>query len=226
MGTIGNFIASFAFFWGVWLLVPILIDGSSVFFALIGTLLYRARFKKRHELKHYPFVSILIPVYNCEEFLFDCLASLAHQSYPLNKIEVIVLDNGSIDRSLKQFDKARKSKLNLSWHSIVGKGKAWALNSGIHLAQGEYIINIDCDLRLDRHSILNAISYLEEHKDIGAATGYLVISKPKTGVAPRHKVLAGLEFLEYCTVFGVGRSFQSVFDSLYTLSGAYWKSVV
>lgn len=221
MGTIGNYIFSFAFFWGVWLLVPILVDSSSVFMALIGTLLYRARFKKRHKLNHFPFVSILVPVYNCEEFLFDCLASLAHQSYPLDRLEVIVLDNGSQDGTFERFNKATKSKLNLSWHSIVGKGKAWALNSGIHLARGEYIINIDCDLRLDRHSVLNAISYLEEHKDIGAATGYLVISKPMKSAAPRHKVLGGLEFLEYCTVFGVGRSFQSVFDSLYTLSGAY-----
>jgi putative glycosyltransferase (exosortase G-associated) len=216
-----NALVSFAFFWGVWLLVPILVDSIAALIALAGTVLYRGQFQRRPRLEFYPEVTILIPVFNCAGTLFTCVASIAKQSYPLSKIEVILIDNGSTDNSYTVFQRLQNSKLKIAWHRIVGKGKAWALNTGIHLAKGQYLLNIDCDLQLDRNAVLNAVAYLEANKDVGAATGYLVVQPAPPQARGREKLLANLEFLEYATVFGVGRSFQSYLNALFTLSGAF-----
>ena len=45
-------------------------------------------------------VSIVIPVYNVEDYLKECLESILNQNYDINKIEIILIDDGSIDNSL------------------------------------------------------------------------------------------------------------------------------
>ena len=45
-------------------------------------------------------VSIVIPVYNVEDYLKECLESILNQNYDISKIEIILIDDGSIDNSL------------------------------------------------------------------------------------------------------------------------------
>jgi glycosyltransferase involved in cell wall biosynthesis len=49
----------------------------------------------------YPFISVVIPTYNSEKTLEMCLESIANQDYPKDKIEIIIADGGSIDRTLE-----------------------------------------------------------------------------------------------------------------------------
>jgi biofilm PGA synthesis N-glycosyltransferase PgaC len=213
---------SFAIFWGVWLLVPALVDGISTLFSLIGFFLYRMRqVSIGKPLTYHPVVSIIIPVYNGEQTLAACLESIAAQTYPLDKMEILIIDNGSTDGSLQVFrDLQPRLKLNMGWHSIVGHGKAWALNAGIHLTSGQYILGVDCDVVLEEGAVTAIIQRMEADKKLGAVTANLVILPAPDSSSAGKRLLANCEFLEYATVFGVGRAYQSFARSIFTLSGA------
>jgi putative glycosyltransferase (exosortase G-associated) len=215
-----NSIYASIIFWIVWLLVPILINGITIVFSFVGAMLNHRKKPIMESGSNYPLISIVIPIKNGAKTLEACVRSIAAQNYPKEKMEIMVIDNGSTDQSFDVFNSLIDIEYRMTWHSIIGKGKAWALNSGIYLSQAHYFINVDCDLILAPNAILNAIAYMEKNEDVGAATGYLVISPPESDSAFK-QLLGKLEFLEYVTVFGVGRAYQSQTNSLFTLSGAF-----
>jgi glycosyltransferase involved in cell wall biosynthesis len=88
-----------------------------------------------------PFISVIIPVYNDAERLHTCLKLLEHQTYPQDRYEVIVVDNGSSDRPdrvVEQFNQVR-------FTSEAKRGSYAARNRGIALAQGEVLAFTDSD---------------------------------------------------------------------------------
>ena len=89
-------------------------------------------------------VSVIIPVYNVEKYLRECLDSIVNQT--LKEIEIICVDDGSADNSLKILQEyaAKDSRIIL----IVSKqnnGGGWARNQGLKIAQGEYLGFVDGD---------------------------------------------------------------------------------
>jgi putative glycosyltransferase (exosortase G-associated) len=212
----------FAIFWGVWILVPIIVDGLTTLSGLIGYFIFHIKNRRpAPPLSRHPYISIIIPVYNGEKTLAPCIESIARQSYPLEKIDVVIINNGSTDNSYKVFTEMQEQlRLRITWHSIVGRGKSWALNTGIHLAKGEYIFGLDCDVVLDKDAVRSIIEHMEAAPGVGAVTGYLEIMPPPDNATIGRHLLANLEFLEYATTFGVGRTYQSMNNAIYTLSGA------
>lgn len=87
-------------------------------------------------------VSIIVPVYNVEEYLDRCLHSLVHQT--LNDIEIIVVNDGSTDDSQKIIDKYRSNK-KIKAFSKENGGLSDARNFGMMFATGEYIGFVDSD---------------------------------------------------------------------------------
>jgi glycosyltransferase involved in cell wall biosynthesis len=90
-----------------------------------------------------PLISIIIPVYNVEYFLEDCLKSVLSQTY--KNIEIIVVDDGSTDNSPQICDEYAKndSRIKVVHQKNVGQGMA--RNSGIDIATGDYIGFVDSD---------------------------------------------------------------------------------
>ena len=89
-------------------------------------------------------VSIIVPVYNVELYLRECLDSIINQT--LKDIEIICVDDCSTDNSYIILDEYSKkdSRIKLLKHN-VNKGLGPARNTGINVAQGEYIGFIDSD---------------------------------------------------------------------------------
>jgi len=93
-------------------------------------------------------VSIIIPVYNAENLLDQCLNSLRRQTYPL--LEIIFINDSSLDNSrevLSQFqlDMNHSGKIVHIINHEINKGVAAARNSGLKIATGEYIYFLDAD---------------------------------------------------------------------------------
>ena len=88
-------------------------------------------------------VSIIVPVYNVEEYLTRCLDSLVNQS--LKDIEIIVVNDGSPDNSQKIIDDYCKKYKNVKSFIKENGGLSDARNFGIEKAQGEYIAFLDSD---------------------------------------------------------------------------------
>ncbi|GAB4401109.1 MAG: hypothetical protein OHK0052_24660 [Anaerolineales bacterium] len=217
----------FIFFWGVWLLVPILIDGTTVFASAFGVFIQRwrdarSRATQPQDLPFYPFITVILPIYNSADTLEPCLRSIVSQTYPLDRVEVLLLNNGSRDNSFEVFNALQAElPLHMHWHSIINQGKAWAMNAGIHLASGQYIFNVDSDVVLLPDALLETVRYLEAHPKLGAITGAIQVLPAPQGSAASRKLLAACEFYEYLTAFLVGRQYQSLLANLYTLSGAF-----
>lgn len=88
-------------------------------------------------------VSIIIPVFNVQYYLPRCLQSLESQS--LSNTEVIIIDDGSTDRSLEICHGFAKNNLNWSVTSKINEGQGVARNLGIRKARGEFLIFVDSD---------------------------------------------------------------------------------
>lgn len=101
-------------------------------------------------------ISVIIPVYNVDPYLEDCLESIINQEY--DNLEIILVDDGSTDRSGLICDEyAEKDKRIKVFHKENG-GLSDARNFGLDIATGEYISFIDSD----DYILSNYFSYLEQ----------------------------------------------------------------
>ena len=90
-----------------------------------------------------PKVSIIVPVYNAEEFLEDCIKSIIYQS--LEDIEVICINDGSSDNSLDILNNFQEKDNRIKIFSQENSGPAAARNLGLEKSSGEYILFVDGD---------------------------------------------------------------------------------
>lgn len=104
-------------------------------------------------------VSIIIPVYNVEEYLDECLNSVIKQTY--SNVEIIIINDGSTDRSVDIIDKYKKKDNRIKVFSISNSGQGKARNIGINNSLGEYIYFLDSDDFIEAQTIeilVNSIS--------------------------------------------------------------------
>lgn len=105
-----------------------------------------------------PLVSVLLPVYNTENYLKKCIESVLNQNY--ENIELIIIDDGSTDNSGKicDFYEIKDKRVRVLHKS--NEGKSAALNIAIGMANGEYITFIDSDDWVDKNiysELINAL---------------------------------------------------------------------
>lgn len=88
-------------------------------------------------------VSVIIPVYNVENYLFQCVRSVQKQT--LKQIEIILIDDGSVDESGKLCDKFASQDSRIKVIHQKNGGSTKARNAGLNIACGEYIGFVDSD---------------------------------------------------------------------------------
>lgn len=93
-------------------------------------------------------VSIIIPCYNVELFIKDCIKSILTQNLVEKEFEIIIVNDGSTDQSLKIAEELAKNIVNIIVYSHENKGLGGARNTGIENAVGEYVLFLDADDRL------------------------------------------------------------------------------
>jgi len=121
-----------------------------------------------------PSVSIVIPTYNSERTLTRCLESIVRQDYPREKIEIIVADGGSKDRTLEI---ARKYGVDKILHNPLRTGEAGKA-VGVGVAENEIIALIDSDNVLDEKDWLRKmVEPFKNESIIGAEPLYYTYRK-------------------------------------------------
>lgn len=98
-------------------------------------------------------VSIIVPVYNVEHYLKKCIESIINQS--LSDIEIILIDDGSTDSSGEICDSYQKIDRRIKVIHKNNEGLGLTRNSGLDIAQGEYIGFVDSDDYIDKDMYLN-----------------------------------------------------------------------
>jgi len=108
-------------------------------------------------------VSVIVPAYNEETVISDCLNSLMELDYPKNKYEVIVVNDGSTDKTTEIINDFLKNYSNIILLSKENGGKASAQNIGLESAKGEYILITDADAVVKMNWILKMTGNLKNY---------------------------------------------------------------
>ncbi|KJS02347.1 MAG: hypothetical protein VR68_03120 [Peptococcaceae bacterium BRH_c4a] len=214
---------NFLLFWGVWLLAPLMFDISTAIVYFISLFFHSYKAKPVPELTFYPMVTIVVPVYNSTGNLYQCLRSILYQSYPVDCIHVICVDNGSQDNSFEVFQRfqAEHHELAVSWAKLDRPGKSRALNAGLYSGKGSYLCNLDSDTTLDKDAIMQVVKTFENDPSLVAATGTIRVDKELGKNFGFIDIVNYCEVIEYLIAFDVGRRYQTLTNTLFTLSGAF-----
>ena len=94
-----------------------------------------------------PKVSVIIPVYNVEKYLIECINSVISQDY--SALEIILVDDGSPDSCPEICDWYARTYGNIKTIHKNNEGVAKARNAGLEIATGKYIVFVDSDDCLD-----------------------------------------------------------------------------
>ena len=87
--------------------------------------------------------SVIVPVYNAEKFIQRCINSVLSDSR--DDLEIIVVNDGSLDNSLEIIEKIASTDLRVKVHSQKNRGVSSARNYGIEKASGEWLTFLDSD---------------------------------------------------------------------------------
>lgn len=110
-----------------------------------------------------PLVSVLVPVYNVEKYLDECINSIESQTY--KNLEVIFVNDGSTDNSLDILN--RRKRNNYIVISQQNSGSAFTRNTCMHFAKGEFLTFLDSDDMLMPYAISDMVeAALESNADI------------------------------------------------------------
>ena len=124
--------------------------------------------------KENPKISVIVPAYNPELFIGRCLRSLLNQSLPPSDFEIIVINDGSNDKT--------EYALSLFLGPIVlidndkNIGLPASINKGIQVAKGEYIVRVDSDDFVNLNFLLFLLTFLENNNHMDAvACDYFIV---------------------------------------------------
>lgn len=106
-----------------------------------------------------PKISVIIPVYNAEQFLLNCLESIITQTF--NDIEIICVDDGSTDNSINILNEYAKKDLRLKIITQKNQYAGIARNNGMSIASGDYLFFMDAD-----DSVLDRTAFSKIYEDI------------------------------------------------------------
>ncbi|MBX4205795.1 glycosyltransferase family 2 protein [Candidatus Microgenomates bacterium] len=110
-------------------------------------------------------VSVIIPTYNEENSILDCLESLGKQTY--SDFEIIVIDDGSTDKTGQYLKNTSKLIPQIRLVTQNHKGAGSARNLGANKAKGEILVFVDADMTFDQEFLAKLIKPILEGKAIG-----------------------------------------------------------
>ena len=110
--------------------------------------------------------SVIVPVFNVEVYLKDCLDSILQQDIEQEQFEVLLVNDGSTDKSSAICEEYSKLYGNVTLISQENRGLSAARNRGLNAAKGKYIIFVDSDDYIER----NTFSLIYREEQIGCVS--------------------------------------------------------
>lgn len=108
-----------------------------------------------------PKISVIIPVYNNEQYLEECLNSIVNQTY--RDLEIICVNDGSTDGSLSILEEFAQKDPRVIIIDQENKGQSAARNAGLEVAKGEYITFIDSEDFVNPNTYMTALEFIKEN---------------------------------------------------------------
>jgi biofilm PGA synthesis N-glycosyltransferase PgaC len=162
------------------------------------------------ELPLYPKISIMIPCYNEEANIAETINQIRKQNYP--NFEIIAINDGSQDNTARLLEDLAKYDDRLIVLHQKNHGKATALNHGLSVSSGDYLVCIDGDALLDKNACRWFIRHFLEGSNVGAVTG-----NPR--VRTRTSIVGKLQTGEFSSIIGLVKRAQRIYGTIFTVSG-------
>lgn len=141
-------------------------------------------------------VSVIIPVYNSEKYILECMNSVINQTY--KNLEIIVIDDKSTDNSINIIKSIKDKRIRII-QLEKNSGAAIARNKGIEVATGDYICFLDSDDYWFNRKIEKQLNFIKNKAFIYSK--YIYLRKNKTHIAKVPKVLTYKELLKNTAIF-------------------------
>lgn len=127
----------------------------------------------QNKLNYTPKVSVIIPVYNVEKYLRECLDSVVNQT--LKEIEVICVDDGSTDNSLEILKEYAQKDNRITVVSRENKGVGYTRNQAIKLSKGDFVAFMDPDDYYPSKEVLSVLYSAATNNDVQISGGSLIV---------------------------------------------------
>lgn len=109
-------------------------------------------------------ISLIIPIFNCAEFLDECFSSIINQTFPSQHLEVVLVNDGSKDDSAKICKKYAKKYDWIFIDRKENKGLSYTRNEGVNNSTGKYIMFLDSDDYLTKNALKDLYKVIEQEK--------------------------------------------------------------
>ncbi|MEK6900159.1 MAG: glycosyltransferase [Nanoarchaeota archaeon] len=148
--------------------------------------------KESKKISRFPFFTAIVPAFNEERSIRQTLQSLADLEYPADMMEVIVVNDGSADKTkeiVESFIKENPYR-NIILINQHNQGKAKAMNNGLEIAKGEFFACLDADSFVAPNALEAILPVFEDSPEIAAVCPLLKVKKPEN-------VLQKVQWFEY-----------------------------
>jgi hyaluronan synthase len=162
-----------------------------------------------------PMLTVVIPAYNEGAMIRKAVDSVARDTYPHDRLEIIVIDDGSKDDTWHYIKQAeiRYPHLVRAIRFPENRGKRAGLETGFREARGEIVVTIDSDSAIDRGTLL-AIAGPFRNARVGAVAGKVAVYNRYQGLIPR------MLHVRFILSFDFLRAVQSTYGTVYCCPGA------
>ncbi len=184
---------------------------------LISSLLFDSRPKRKtFSVSEYPKISILISAYNEDKNILSTLESINKQSYPA-KIEVIVVNDGSVDSTAEVINSVKKKYKWLKFiNNSQNKGKAACLNEALAKVKNEIVLTIDGDSYLYKDALKNIVErYMSDPEHTAAVAGAVLVRNS------RQNFITKIQEWDYFHGIAAIKRLQSLYQGTLVAQGAF-----
>jgi hyaluronan synthase len=162
-----------------------------------------------------PTIAVVMPAFNEEDAVADSIGSLLTVDYPSEKLEIVVIDDGSTDNTLREIERVAAGSGSVRVISFPeNRGKRAAMAAGIRATSAAVVAFVDSDSSLERDALRRIVRGFVEPK-VGAIAGHAEVQNS------RESWIARMQAVRYFVAFRVCKAAESIFGAVTCCSGCF-----
>ena len=164
-----------------------------------------------------PTVSVVIPVYNGDDFIYDVLKTHAELDYPKGKYEIVVANDGSTDNTEAEIrriiDDYPKVNIRLLSH-FPNRGKRYTITNAVNQTRGDIIARADADTYVHSDALRLLVQHFQD-EEIGGVTGWTKVKNRNQNIVTK------IQEVRYNIGFKLLYPFHNLLGSVFCLPGSF-----
>ncbi len=196
------------------ILIYLIMFFFGIYFLSLFLLLYYKNHKSLYDYpkpKKFPYISFIVPAYNEEDSIESTLTALLAVKYPEGKKEILVVNDGSKDKTAEIVRKFAKKYKEIRLLDKPNSGKADSINQALKIIKGELVAITDADSYPEPDSLIKMIGYFEEDKEVAAVTSRVLVKN-------KNNFIEKYQDFDYC-VIAWGRKILDYINCVYVTNG-------